>query len=184
MGDCSRTQFLKNNFPAMESFLEETGLGNTQISPDSLDYLNSKTHTVVLGLAASHSGTSYQEVEKLMGELGRRAIDDLIDSDLLQEADGRLISKSDIFALRVPAQVLNLVSKWIDVFDYDSIKKPGACSYSLISERLNEDGLAKINEIERRSIKEKLEVIRNQSYHGDTFVFSGSYSNIIDGEAK
>ncbi len=143
-----------------------------------------ETNYIIYKLAANKFGTSRVELEKAVGMIGLRKLDQLIKNNVLvEESDGRIhaIEKNFSVDLELAHKLTHVL---VDFYKPNEVDKGYNLFYSL-SEGLNDEGIKKVKEIEKEAVKKVFEVMNSDQYMGLIPYFSIFMSDVLGSyEAK
>ncbi|MCF8058985.1 MAG: hypothetical protein K9K67_06800 [Bacteriovoracaceae bacterium] len=141
-----------------------------QYSDDLNSSLKDSTSYFVYKLSANRNGTDRQELQENYGRLGLKKLEDLIKAGLIEEINERLHATRKNFALDVNV-VANHLPQLVSHYKPEEIAEGNNLFYTM-SESLNEDGIQKIKEIKKESIKKIMNIMQSPFYEGDIAYFT------------
>lgn len=125
----------------------------------------------ILVLAAYGLGTKRDYVSKIFGEMGEKALDELLIQEVLVEASGRIrlrVATDLTFDIKL---VLKRIPDYLNFYRLERRVK-GENYLHLLSEGLNKKALQKIQKIHVSAYKQIAKVMTNKDSLGDIPVFS------------
>jgi hypothetical protein len=93
--------FLKEHFPKEGSVFEQHFVTTSQFSDESLDYfLRDEISSYIIHLTATHSGSTVENISRILGERGLAKLDDLVDAGFIERnKEGKLHFYKESFAI-------------------------------------------------------------------------------------
>lgn len=175
-------KFIDTHFPALGEWRE--GTRDYKINPDLSQYLTLPDHARIIAMAATDSGTTRKAIEKLLGSEGERALQELMNEDVIFEhLNGRIEASEKLFQSIDSRHILSQISMWAKIFDHENVAKPAHASYEFATEGLNEEGLSRLNEVKKAHFKQIEEILSDKRLRGDIVVYAASFHNVLcDGE--
>ncbi len=85
-----RIDFLKKHFPIVGNLMEECYNGKVQTLPSEgmLDqFLRKEPHNRIFNMAATHAGTNRSVIQRLTGEFGIEALEEMLNAGVILESD-------------------------------------------------------------------------------------------------
>lgn len=178
METTERIGFFKTYYPAIGEMMEKAYDREVREHPHHQHlrrFLQREPHNRVFNMAATDFGTSRQSIRLLLGDVGVQALDEMIESGLLQESEeGRVNYESSSWALTNPDDVLSQVSNSIGQFDRSLLGTDGAAIVNMTAS-VNAQTLSQIKSLIVRFAKE-LSEIKNAPEAGGSIPF---YCNLL-----
>ncbi len=158
------------NFFVREYVIVENSINNpvTVIDPSIID---SQITYLVLKLASNHSGVKKEEVLRLFGELGLMSAKHLEREDIVYEEENIFKCKLSAFRLDDNSFIRNFKTT-AEFITTEPEKRIGPNLYHNLSESLNLEGLTRIQEIQKKAVKEICEILNDEKFKGELPVFA------------
>ena len=116
----------------------------------------------------------------ILGQEGLNAKDDLIEAGVVLEESGSLRTKTAHFSVLSPSLIKKQISVWQNIHDHRKVVSHSNHSYQcLITEKVNEQTLKKLVELERDFFKQRAELLSQESSSGDIPVFTATFANFL-----
>lgn len=134
------------------------------------EILNDRVTYLCFKLAANTAGVKIEEVKRLFGMLGEKAIEKLCQLKIVSLQEG--IAKTEDFTFRLPdQQFIQNFQTTAEFIKTNPLDRQTSNIYSNTSESLNEQGLKQIIKIQREANRKILKIINDKSMKGEIPVF-------------
>jgi hypothetical protein len=146
---------------SFKHYLEETS------SEGPLDLFKNKLKFIIFKLASNQSGVHLKTITKLYGEPGIRVLKGLT-------KNGHLMEKNELFHARdkKKGNDLHFKAKHLPSLLPLIKKDPYFEPFSALSESLNDEGIKKVNKIQKEALEKISDIMSCPSHSGDHHFFS------------
>lgn len=147
------------------------------IKDEDREYFTSEDYYLIINLAFSTSGTSFEEVSYQMGQIGTQRLEDLIIKGLIiKNENGRLVGNVGDYQLGFAD-----TKKGVEMaLRYYRLEEAGSINnwLSFQTESVNDEGLKALKTLQQKHFNERKErIFNNPMYTGDLKVYSATVSS-------
>ena len=181
----AKIAFLKVHFPAIAQSIEKS-LGPTpEASKANTEefaiFYRRSPHNFILNLSITASGTTVETIQRLCGERGLTALDELVESDILTRdlKSGEVRFNQSTIVITDPDLTLNQIRLATEYFDRSTMGTEAA-RIGYASQSLNFAGLSKVHGILTEALKEVYAINDDPKYQGQIPYFLGAVFNVYD----
>lgn len=180
--------FLKVHFPAIaESIEKSAGPAYEAVKANSEDFATfyrRSPHNFILNLSITTSGTTVETVQRLCGERGLTALDEMVEHDVLTRDlhTGEVRFKQSSIVITDPDLTLTQIRLALDYFDRSTMGTEAA-RIGYASQSLNHAGLSKVHGILTEALRQVYEINDDAKYQGQIPFFLGALLNVYDKKA-
>ena len=164
MGTQQRIAFLKKHFPTIGNLMDEcySPLIRPEANESSLKkFLEKEPHNRIFNMAATQAGTSRNSIQRLAGQIGIEALEELIDAEILVELDDQTIKYThDNWAIGNVEDTLEQVRHSTEHFDKSLLGTDGA-SLMHATGAIADEAVPKLKILIRNFIRD-LNTLKNQ----------------------
>ena len=190
LGSREKVSFLEKHFPGIAGTIatysrqsaKGSSEGDQEPQSEALGvYYRRIPHNFILNLAINDSGTSVATIQRLYGERGLSALDELVECQVLVRDHGtgsvRYVDSSLVIA--DPDLLLTQLRFSVEHFDRDLLGTEAARIGHLTSS-LNHKGLKRVHEIMTQALAEIYKVNEDPACQGEIPYYAGAIMNIYD----
>jgi hypothetical protein len=177
--------FLKVHFPAIAHSIEksvgpahESGKANSE---EFATFYRRSPHNFILNLSITSSGTTVETIQRLCGERGLTALDEMVESEILSRdlRTGDVRFNQSSIVITDPDLTLNQIRLALDYFDRSTMGTEAA-RIGYASQSLNHAGLTKVHGILTEALRQVYELNDDPKYQGQIPCFLGALFNVYD----
>jgi len=180
-----KIEFLRRHFPEIARTIHKIDAGTYAAVNTALDHVKMfygrDPHNFILNIAITAAGTTVSDVERLCGERGLVALDEMIDFDVLERdhATGAIRAKDDTLFIVDCETAFRNIEKSIQYFDRSMIGTKAA-KLGHMTASLSEEGVEKIHTIVSDAISEIFAVKDDPRFAGEIPLFVDLLMNTYD----
>jgi hypothetical protein len=149
---------------------------------EKLDPISSKEAMLAVALSCPDGGIDGKELEAIMGTRSARAIQSLIDAEILCRHEERVKLTADYFFDPNPERVLRWMGYVLDLFDRERSDQMGNFT-SLRIEGLNDKGIEKLQEVMTLAEKSIQGILDDKNCRGSQSVATVVVSTVLNPKA-
>lgn len=147
-------------------------------------FFSREPHNFILNLSLNQKGSTRRDIQRLTGERGLAALDELLENDILQfdENTGIVKYESDSMLWIDPDMILNQIQHSVHHFDYSLIGTKAAKLCHLAAS-VNRKGLEEIHETVTEAINKIIRIKDDKENAGDIHFFVDLLMNLYEKSA-
>lgn len=177
--------FLKIHFPAIAHSIErfagpaaEAAKANTE---EFAIFYRRNPHNFILNLSITASGTTVETIQRLCGERGLSALDELVEAEILTRdlKTGAVKFNQSSIVITDPDLTLNQIRLALEYFDRSTMGTEAA-RIGYASQSLNLAGLTRVHELLTEALRQVYAINDDPKYQGDIPCFLGAIFNVYD----
>lgn len=182
-----KIRFLEKHFPEIASAIAgyaklDHSAGDSERELEKV-FARRRPHCYIMNLAGNPGGTTADTVNRLYGELGNAALDDMVETGILiRERGGKVVQRHPTFLTFDPEYLLNQIRNSADIFDLSLVGTDAARMWHWAS-GVNAEGLRRINEVASKAFAEISAINEDPRYQGNIPCFAGLLMNVYDKQA-
>lgn len=185
LSTADKLAFLKVHFPAIAHSIEKYVGGASDTAKANSEefaiFYRRNPHNFILNLAITASGTTVSTIERLCGERGLTALDELVESEILTRdlASGTVKFNQSSIVITDPDLTLNQLRLALEYFDRSTMGTEAA-RIGYASQSINLAGLKKVHDIVTTALRQIYEINDDPRYQGKIPYFFGALLNVYD----
>ena len=172
--------FLKSNYKkTYETFGALFKAESTLSNPKYTEHLRNPLKSEIFAIASVRIGTTKERIEKLFGERGMQALQELIESEILNcDTSGKITFKNTYYSMNVE-QILLEFSHRTSQFQNDLLGTKAA-RISMLTESVSKAALEELHEWTNEYIKKVYALFEDPESEGPHPVYVGLLMNLLD----
>ncbi len=177
-----RLLFLQQYYPALGALLKEAQSGDhASMDHERLRlYRYKDPHNYILKLALTLQGTTRRDIERLLGERGSTALDEMLENRfLIEDKEGRILHPAHGSLIMNADDILHQIKKDADYFDKSLIGSPFA-RMAHLSASLSPEAYEELMQLVTDFLKRSDQLKESQAKQGSVPVFVDLMINTYD----
>ena len=177
-----RVTFLKKHFPKISNMLED--VYNNQSFPSTIDsisdFLRKSLHSFIFNLAATANGTTIDDIKRLKGEHGLKALDELILNEILiRDRKNRIFYKTKGWNTANADIILDQIKFSAEYFD-KALLGTDAARMAHITASVNSEALKKVHDLCTKFFYDLTAIQKDPDNQGNIPMFVDMMMNVLD----
>lgn len=175
---CTKEQaisIIQKYWPGEARFLKEQAAKYEVSSNELQDFLvSSREHWAIILMASTDIGTTREDLIKRLGISAEEPLDEMLDSDILVQRDGRIFATQRDFSIFNISIMMRQLSIAVEMFPRNNVGKFGFAGF--FSEGLNLEAAAKaVNII--KDCQLQLQALNAPENKGEVVIYAGMFIN-------
>ncbi len=184
LGTKEKLAFLELHFPGIARTIAKhwgKAEGGEPNAEELAVFYRRSPHNFILNLTINANGSTVETIQRLCGERGVAALDEMVESQVLERdlRTGKVRYRSDCLVIADPSLLLDQIRHSVEYFDH-SLLGTEAARIGHATAPVNREGLAKVHAIVTEALREIYEINEDPRYAGDIPYFVGALMNVYD----
>jgi hypothetical protein len=186
LGTSDKLAFLDRHFPGIARTIAKHTADKPDQEPHAEEiatFYRRNPHNFILNLTINARGTSVETIQRLCGERGLEALDEMVECGVLTRdfATGAVRYKDESIVIADPGILLEQLRQSVDHFDR-SLLGTEAARVGHATAAVNRAGLARVHAVVTEALRTIYEINEDPRYAGDIPYYVGALMNIYDKE--